>query len=126
AKTENAETFLATPTAAPAATTKPGKSSGTSAEDRAKNSADAIAAAERQLRDATRAQAFTAEERHAASLAALADDKAMADLAIAQRVKEGEITKEAGDRLTALNAQTHQAKIATVVAGRQRELDEAA
>lgn len=126
AKTENAETFLATPTAAPAAPTKPGKSSGTSAEDRAKNSADAIAAAERQLRDATRAQAFTAEERHAASLAALADDKAMADLAIAQRVKEGEITKEAGDRLTALNAQTHEAKIATVVAGRQRELDEAA
>ncbi|MGU3456568.1 tape measure protein [Brevundimonas sp. M1A4_2e] len=103
-----------------------GGGSGTSPEQRAKNSEEAILQAERALRDATRAQAFTASERHAVSLAALEDDKAMAIAAVEKRVKDNEITAVAGARLTELETQTYEARVAAVAASRQRELDEAA
>lgn len=103
-----------------------GGSGGTSPEQRAKNSEEAILQAERALRDATRAQAFTASERHAVSLAALEDDKTMALAAVEKRVKDNEITALAGARLTELETQTYEARVAAVAASRQRELDEAA
>ena len=103
-----------------------GGSAGTSAEDRAKNSAEAIDRAERAYRDAVRAQAFTSSERHAVSVAALEDDKTMAVAAIQQRVKEGEITEAAGARLIELEGQTHEARLTAVAAARTRELEEAA
>lgn len=103
-----------------------GKTGGTSAEDRAKNDAEAIAQAQRQLRDATRAQADTAVERHAVALEALTDDRDTANAAVTARAKRGEISETARDQLIELNNQTYEAKVTTEVAKRQRELDEAA
>lgn len=124
-KTERAESFAAAPVVS-TSTNKGGKSSGTSAADRAKNSEEAIERAERALRDARRGQAVTASEQYVVAVAALADDKEMAVAAITRRETEGEITKAARDRLIELENQTHEARLTTAVNARQRELDEAA
>lgn len=103
-----------------------GGSGGTSAEDRARNSQQAVQAAERALRDATRAQAVTAAERHAVSLEALADDRDMAVAAIKERQTRGEITQAAEARLIEIEDDVYQAKVTNEMSARQRELDEAA
>lgn len=102
-----------------------GGSSGPSAEDRARNDREATAQAERQLRDATRAQAVTAADRHVVAIEALADDKAMAILAINQRVAEREISEATGQKLIDLEEQIYTAKVATETARRAEELREA-
>lgn len=99
-----------------------GGSSGPSAEDIADNGNEALAQANRQLRDAVRGQAVTNAERHAVSIQALEDDKAMAVLAIEKRVKDGEITRAIGDQLISIQAQTTSAQIATETARRAEEL----
>jgi len=76
-----------------------GGRTGISAEDRARNSAQAYDQSARQLRDAVRGLAETVEERHAANLEALADDRRTAVAAIDQRVASGEITAETGKQL---------------------------
>ena len=86
---------------------------------------EAIAQAERELRDAIRAQADTAAERAAVALEALADDRTMADLAIEKQFADGEITAAARDRLKEINAEMTAAKVATEAARRTEELREA-
>ena len=103
-----------------------GGSSGPSAEDRARNDREATAQAERALRDATRAQAVTAMDRHVVAIEALADDKAMAILAINQRELEREISPATATKLRGLEKQIYTAKVAAETARRDEELQQAA
>lgn len=125
---ESALTFVVPPIASstPAATGgSRGGSSEPSAADRTRNGEDAEADAVRRLRDAVRGQAETAESRHAASLAALADDRDAAQAAIRQRALDKEIEPAMADRLIAIEADIYAANVATETARRTEELRKA-
>lgn len=102
-----------------------GGSSGPSAEDRARNDREATAQAERALRDATRAQAVTAMDRHVVAIEALADDKAMAIESINQRELQREISPATATILRGLEEQIYSAKLKTEKDRREQELAEA-
>lgn len=125
ARTAGAMTFAppavgATP---PTGSGRSGGSSGPSAADRERNAEQALAQAQRELRDAVRAQAVTAEDRHRAALEALADDLAMAKSEIDRRVTDGQITAATADQLKAIEDQITAAQVAKVNADRAAEVE---
>lgn len=99
-----------------------GGRSGPSAADIARNETDALAQANRQLADALRAQADTAAERSAATLAALVEDRDAAQLAVQRRVDEGQIGEATAEKLVTLQNEIYSAKVATETARRAEEL----
>ncbi len=102
-----------------------GGSSGPSAEDRARNDREATAQAERSLRDAVRAQAVTAMDRHVVAIEALADDREMAVIAINQRELEREITPATAEKLRGLETDIYNARLKAETDRRQEELRQA-
>ena len=130
AQGEKAATFVAPPVRTTSTSSGPSRSgrgsSGPTAEDRERNDLEAERRAQRALRDAIRAQADTAAERHTVSLEALADDRDMAVEAITQRELEREISPATATKLRGLEKQIYTAKVAAETARRDEELQQAA
>lgn len=130
AQGERASTFVAPPvrtttSSGPSSSSNGGGSSGPTAEDRERNDLEAERRAQRALRDAIRAQADTAAERHTVSLEALADDRDMAVEAITQREQAREITPAMAEKLRGLEADIYSARVSTETARRAEELRQA-
>lgn len=123
------ESYRPVTTTSPAGSGKGSKGSGPSDADRAKNAANETAQAERALADATRALAITVEDRHAAALASLDDDRKEASREIAQRVTDREIDAATAtelnlteDKITAAKKQLENTRYQEEVAARTRYL----
>jgi tape measure domain-containing protein len=99
-----------------------GGSGGKSAVDIARNSAEAVERAERELAEALRALATTGEDRHRVALEALIEERDANIRAIEQRAQDGEITQAAAEKLVTLEGQTYLAKKEAETARRAEEI----
>jgi tape measure domain-containing protein len=132
------DSYRPAPVAAPrpAAAARPNRSGGRSnnnaaeeAERRREASEDLVIQAQRELAEATRAEARTSQDRHDAAVARLVEERDERLRDITRRREDNQITEESANLATALVNQTFEVKrasevqrSATEVADRQREI----